>query len=251
MHIYGQCFFCVAAFKCSSHTLTEVMGKEAYGVFSQLFAGIHRCLIHCSKISNINIYMKQSSGAKKSSETLKYVLITVGILIGVMLIEHTMGRILYCKCGYIKFWEGNNNSSENSQHIADWYTFSHIIHGFLFFWLLKRFLKKTPLRKLFIFALLIEAGWEMLENSSFIIDRYRAATISLDYFGDSILNSICDILSMVVGFWMAYKMPTWVTVILIILMEVIVGYLIRDNLTLNVIMLVYPFEVIKKWQMGG
>lgn len=181
----------------------------------------------------------------------QYVLISIAIVVLAGLLEFWMGRVLMCKCGFIKFWHGAVVSSENSQHISDWYTFSHIIHGMIFygfFRLVSR--RKWPILFCLVAAIFVESAWEVFENSSFIINRYRESTIALDYFGDSVLNSISDIAFMIVGFWMAMKLPTWVTIFLIIVMELWVGYLIRDNLTLNVVMLVYPFDWIKNWQIG-
>ena len=181
----------------------------------------------------------------------KELAVVVTILVVAAIILLSMGRVPICKCGYVKLWHGVVFSSENSQHITDWYTFSHIIHGFLFYAALWFAGRSWPIWVRLALATALEAGWEIFENTDMIINRYREVTISLDYYGDSVINSVSDIASMVLGFYAAMRLPVWFTIALALAMELIVGAIIRDNLTLNIIMLVWPLDAIKNWQAGA
>ena len=149
------------------------------------------------------------------------------------------------------WWDGNIWSNENSQRVADAYSFSHIIHGILFYAILHLIARKMPLRHRFTLAALLEAGWEILENSPLIINRYREATIALGYVGDSVLNSCSDIVMMALGFYFARRMPVWVSVAAVATMEIACLLWVRDNLTLNIIMLIHPIPALKAWQAAG
>ena len=181
-------------------------------------------------------------------------LYSLGVMVLMIITLRLMGRPWICECGTVKIWHGAVVSSENSQHIADWYTFSHITHGFLFYWLawcLSRFIRPLrPVPARLVLSVLVEAGWEILENTDFIIERYREATIALDYYGDSILNSSFDVIFMSLGFLVAARLPWLATLLIALSFEIFTAIMIRDNLSLNILMLLWPVEAVKTWQGG-
>ncbi len=174
-----------------------------------------------------------------------------GLLLIQAIVLLLMGRHPICTCGSVKVWYGIVKSAENSQHLFDWYSFTHIIHGFIFYGVLTLIAPRTPIALRLVLALAFEGTWEIIENTNFVINRYRADTISLDYYGDSIVNSIGDSVAMLAGFLLASRLPIWMTIAFAFIIEVGLAVTIRDNLTLNVIMLVHPFDAIKAWQAGG
>lgn len=165
-----------------------------------------------------------------------------------VVIERMMGRLWICSCGEIKLFEPSVHSSGNSQHISDWYTPSHLIHGFIFYGLGFLALRRYPLGVRLAAATLVEGAWEVLENSPIIIERYRSVTVSYGYEGDSILNSAMDTVAMALGFLFAARAPVWLTIVIALGFEIVTALIIRDNLTLNIIMLIWPIDAIRQWQ---
>jgi hypothetical protein len=161
-----------------------------------------------------------------------------------------MGRVWWCEAADYVPWSWVVNSRHNSQHLVDPYSFTHILHGILEFWLIGLVFRKLPVAWRFVLAIFIESSWEVVENTNFIINRYREATISLDYFGDSILNSFADIVCCGVGFMIAQKIKLWWSLAAFVVMEVILLFWIRDSLLLNILMLVWPVDGVKAWQQA-
>ena len=198
--------------------------------------------------------IKSKSSFLKRRETLITIGICVLVVAVTILILKVMGRPFISNSGTVKLWHAELVSSENSQHLSDWYSFTHIVHGFLLFFLLWLISKKIPqIRKFsvgFVIAVVMESIWEVIENTNFVIYRYREATIALDYFGDSIINSTADILFMSLGFMMASRLSVLASVSFVAASELLLAIVIRDNLALNILMLIYPIDAIKEWQIG-
>jgi hypothetical protein len=170
------------------------------------------------------------------------------IVVAMAAVLLAMGREPICTCGYVKPWHGVVFSAENSQHLTDWYSFTHVVHGFVFFALLWLAARRTAIGTRAVLATLIEAAWEVTENTDFIINRYREVTISLDYFGDSVINSVFDVGAMLVGFMLARRLPVAASAAIAIGLEAFLAWAIRDNLTINILMLLYPLDAVRVWQ---
>ncbi len=172
------------------------------------------------------------------------VVVQVGVL-------YLLGQPAICACGYVKMWEGVVASIGNSQHLTDWYTFSHIIHGLVFYAAVTMVFPRVALVWRLAIAVGLEVSWEIIENTPMVIQHYRNQALAQGYVGDSILNSVSDTLAMVGGFFLAWRLPIVASVLLVVALELFVGYSIRDGLLLNIVNLAYPFEFIARWQMGA
>ena len=184
------------------------------------------------------------SSRRAAGAAVLLVVMAAGILLA-------MGRHPICTCGTIELWVNGRDSPKTSQMLADWYSFSHIVHGLLFYAALWLVARRWPVEWRFLVALVVEASWEIVENTPMVIDRYREATAALGYSGDSVINSVSDILMMAVGFLAARKLPVWAAIGLVVVLELIPLYVIRDNLTLNVWMLLWPSQTVGAWQAAG
>lgn len=179
------------------------------------------------------------------------VIACAAVVLITVVVNHFQGRVWWCQVGDLSPWSWNIWSPHTSQHIIDPYSFTHVLHGVLEFWLIGLVFRKVPIAWRFMIAVMIEASWEIAENSTFVIERYRAVTISLDYFGDSVINSVADILCCATGFAIAYKLRFWRSLALFLATETVLIFWIHDSLLINIIMLIYPIEALRGWQMGG
>ena len=180
----------------------------------------------------------------------RHLAIAALILIAAGTIEWLSGRPPLCLCGRVRLWTGDVHGPENSQQLTDWYSLSHLVHGLLFYAALWLVARRWSAGWRLVVATAIEAGWELLENSPIVIDRYRAATLAFGYSGDSILNSMSDVACMAIGFCIARRLPLWASAVFGLALELIALAAIRDNLTLNVLMLIHPIAAIRVWQGG-
>lgn len=162
-----------------------------------------------------------------------------------------MGRLVICSCGQIKLWYPDASGPETSQHLTDWYTTSHFLHGLAFYAILRLLAPKAPFWLSLSLAVGLEAIWEIAENTPMVIDRYRQGALAEGYFGDSVVNSLADTVAAIVGFLFARTAPAWLSLVLFIAIELFLAYMIRDNLTLNIIQLIHPTEAVSRWQTGS
>jgi hypothetical protein len=177
-------------------------------------------------------------------------ILIVMIVVAATVMLAIQGRVVWCESGDLWPWSWATMSRHNSQHVLDAYSFTHILHGMLEFWLIGLVFRRVPLAWRFVIAIFIESTWEVVENTDYVINRYREATISLDYFGDSIINSLADIVFCGVGFVISRALGFWKSLAVFVATETVLLFTIRDSLILNIIMLVYPLDAIKKWQGG-
>lgn len=187
--------------------------------------------------------------ANTDRDKLLYVAATILVVLLMTVLLRAQGRLILCACGYFEIWTSDTCSSNNSQHLFDPYSFTHLLHGFLFFWLATLLFKRfTPGWQVWI-ALLLESAWEVFENSRFIIERYRTATAALGYQGDTIVNSIGDLMLAIGGFLIARHLGVWRSIFVFLFVELVLLLWIHDGLILQILMLAWPVDVIKSWQM--
>ena len=182
----------------------------------------------------------------------RFQIVSIAIIVVTAIIAlNLQGRVWWCAVGDAWPWSWEVWSRHNSQHLIDPYSFTHILHGVLEFWLIGLVFSRMPMAWRFVLAIFIESSWEVAENTDYVINRYREATISLDYLGDSIANSIADIVCCAIGFGIAHKIRLWWSLAFFVAMEIVLLFWIRDSLLLNILMLLWPVDSVKHWQTGG
>lgn len=188
----------------------------------------------------------------KPDRTVALQIVTACVIVLLMIVLlRAQGRLFICACGEVQIWTSDTCSSNNSQHLLDPYSFTHVLHGVMFFWLITLLFRRMARGRQVLLALLLEAVWEVIENSSFIIDRYRTATAALGYQGDTVVNSIGDLLCALLGYLIARKLGVRRSLILFLLVELILILWIHDSLLLQILMLLRPIAAIKLWQACG
>jgi len=185
----------------------------------------------------------------KDRHWLVFIVATALVLLALIVLLHAEGRRLLCACGHFAVWVGDWCSSNTSQQLLDPYSLTHVLHGFLFFWLIALLFKRMPRAWQFWLALLLESAWEVFENTSFVINKYRTETAALGYQGDTIVNSLGDLTCALIGFVVARRLGVRRSLIVSVLIEVILSVWIHDSLLLQILMLVRPVEAVKLWQM--
>jgi hypothetical protein len=172
------------------------------------------------------------------------------IVIAALFALDLQDRVWWCEAGDLSPWSWQVLSRHNSQHLIDPYSFTHVLHGILEFWLIGLVFRRLPVAWRFVIAIFIESSWEVVENTNYVINRYRETTISLNYFGDSIANSLSDIVCCGLGFLIAYKIGRWWSLAVFTIMEIVLLVWIHDSLLLNILMLIWPVAGVKHWQTG-
>jgi hypothetical protein len=173
--------------------------------------------------------------------------LVLGLLVLTAVLLLAMGRDPICACGYVRIW-GGVTGPENSQHLTDWYTPSHVLHGFIFYAVMWILVPHRAFEQRMVGAVVLASVWELVENTSWLIERYRGTTVSLDYNGDSVINSVTDIGFMMVGFWLASRLPVNAVILVAVAVEATTLIVIRDSLALNIVMLLWPIEAVLEWQ---
>lgn len=173
-----------------------------------------------------------------------------GILVVTGVLLAAMGRSLICSCGTLRLWQGEILTAENSQHLTDWYSFSHLLHGLILYALLRLLAPHWTLNKRLVVAAMIAAGWELGENTPFLIERYREVTVSVNYHGDSVVNALSDVVAALAGFGLAAVLPVWGSVALFLGTEALTAWAARDGLVLSVLMVTAPLDALRDWQLG-